>query len=402
MKIAVLTHYIHPDVFTNSRLLMDVARGIAKHGHEVTFLSASPTSKEVEPELPAGVSVKRHWAPKLDRQGIKRRLIISATVSVLVFIRLLFNRKPDVILVDTVMPFQGLCIWAISRLRGHKYVYLATEIFPDAAVALGVLRPGGTMSRIWDFTNRLVYGRAVAVIVIGPRLRHKVARHLDRGIDSPKLHVVHNWADPNEIKPISKSDNWWVKEQGLEGKFIVLYSGNMGLSHDLGTLIEAADELRDEKKLSIVLIGEGPSKSKLVTEAKRRSLKNVVFLPYQPAEILPFSLTSGDLSVVTLSTEMEKLTIPSKLYPAMAGGQAILALMGPGTEVGEMVLEHEIGIRVTQGDVTGLVSELKRLLTEPRKVNEMKLQARKVFEKNYTRERSVGAYIRILESVANS
>ena len=381
---------------------MDAARGFVDRGHKVTLLAASSISKGSEPQFPTDLSIKRHWVPGLDRRGIKRRLLLSATVALLVFFRLLFSRKPDVILVDTVMPLQGLCVWAISRLRGHKYVYLATEIFPDAAIALGVLKSDGPIARIWDFTNRLVYGRARAVIVIGPRLRHKVARHIEDGIGNPKLRFVHNWANPDEIKPVPKSENWWVKEQGLEGKFIVLYSGNMGLSHDLGTLIEAADVLRDQDNLKIVLIGGGPSKAWLATEVERRQLPNVVFLPYQPVDVLPFSLTSGDLSVVTLAPRMDALTIPSKLYPAMAAGQAILALMGPGTEVGEMTLEHEIGIRVTQGDVDGMVSELKRLLADPDKVEHMKRRSRKIFEENYTREHSVNTYVSILEEVCHS
>ena len=400
MKIAVLTHDIHPDVFTNSRLLMDAAHGFVDRGHEVTFYSATPASKKPPPDLPAGISIRRHWSPKLDRRGVKRRLANSVTVGLLIFMRLLFSRRPDVMLVDTTSPFLGPCAWAISRLRGHRYVYLATELYPDAAVALGFLSDDGLIKRIWDFSNRFVYGRADGVIVIGPRLRQKVARHLDRGVEAPKLHVVHNWADPVELIPIPKSENWWLKEQGLEGKFIVLYSGNMGLSHDLRTLIGAAEILIDRDDLRFVLIGEGPSKRGLVSEVEHLGLKTVVFLPHQPVEVLPYSLSSGDLSVVTLSPEMDQLTIPSKLYPAMAAGQAILALIGPDTDVGEMVTGHDIGIRITQGDAVALASELTRLLDHPELVQGFKSRARKVFEENFTREKSIDSYLDILEKAA--
>ena len=150
-------------------------------------------------------------------------------------------------------------------MRGHRYVYLATELYPDAAVALGFIRSGGIIERIWDYSNRLVYGRASQVIVIGPRLREKVARHLEGGVEAPKLNVVHNWADPTEIRPVIKSENWWLTEHGLDDKFIVLYSGNIGLSHDLGTLISVAEILSDRDDLRIVVIGEGPHKAILVS-----------------------------------------------------------------------------------------------------------------------------------------
>jgi len=204
------------------------------------------------------------------------------------------------------------------------------------------------------------------------------------------------------MKPVEKSDNWWVNEQGLEGKFIVLYSGNMGLSHDLGTLIDAAEILKDRDDLRIVLIGQGPSKQKLVASAEEKNLANVMFLPYQPVEVLPFSLTSGDLSVVTLAPKMDHLTIPSKLYPAMAGGQAILALMGPGTDVGEMVIEYDIGIRVTQGDAIALADELIRLLDDPELVQSLKSRSLRVFEENFTREKSISSYLSILEEASGS
>ncbi len=402
MKIAVLTHDMHPDVFTNSRLLLDAAHGFAEAGHEVTFYSASPSSNDPEPEFPTGISVLRHWSPKFDRVGIKRRLTNSAVVAFLIFIRLLFTRRPTVMLVDTTSSFMGPCAWAISRARGHRYVYLATELYPDAAVALGVIRQGGIVDRVWDFSNRLVYGRASRVIVIGERLRQKVARHINGGAYADKLRVVHNWSDPDKIKPVEKSENWWVKEQGLEDKFVVLYSGNMGLSHDLGTLIDAAEMLKDREELRVVLIGQGPSKEKLVADAEAKDLKNVVFLPYQSVEVLPFSLSSGDLSVVTLAPKMDALTIPSKLYPAMAAGQAILALMRAGTDVGEMVVEYGIGIRATQGDAVSLANELVKFLDDPEMVQVLKTRSRSVFEENFTRDMSIGTYLDILEEASKS
>lgn len=391
---------MHPDVFTNSRLLLDAASGFAERGHDVVFYSASPSSKEAGPEFPAGISVKRHWSPRFDRVGIKRRLTNSAIVAFFIFVRLLFTRKPDVMLVDTTSSFLGPCAWAISRIRGHRYVYLATELYPDAAVALGVIGSGGIIDRIWDYSNRRVYGRASRVIVIGELLRHKVARHISGGAGAEKLKVVHNWSDPDEITPVEKSENWWSKEQGLDDKFIVLYSGNMGLSHDLGTLIDAAEILRDRDDLRIVLIGQGPSKAKLVESAEAKQLTNVVFLPYQPFDVLPFSLSSGDLSVVTLAPKMDELTIPSKLYPAMAAGQAILALMSPNTDVGKMAVEYEMGIQVTQGDAEGMADQLVELLDDPEKLRRLKMQARTVFEENFTREKSVDSYLDILKEAS--
>ena len=106
--------------------------------------------------------------------------------------------------------------------------------------------------------------------------------------------------------------------------------------------------------------------------------------------------------MVRLATGMDQLTIPRKLYPAMAAGQAILALTGPGTDVGEMVIEYDIGIRVTQGDSEGMAKELVSLLNDPERVLSLKSHSRMVFEQNFTRKISIGLYLEILDKAVKS
>jgi colanic acid biosynthesis glycosyl transferase WcaI len=399
-RIAIMMHDFHPNETTNARLLLDCASAMMDRGYQIEVYAAQPKPSVARNEVMSGVKVRRFFSPQRDHRKVIGRLINTFTVSFLMFWRLLFVPRPAVLLVDTTSPFIGPVAWLLHVLRGWKYVYLATELYPDAAVALGYLKNRGIIDRIWDASNRLVYGAASSVIVIGPLLRDRVARHLPGGAEDPRLVVIHNWADGNSIKPVPIKDNPFRQEHGWGDKIVILYSGNMGLSHDLETVVSAAGKVRDLERIQFVFIGNGPKRAILTQMTADLDLENVAFLPYQPTEVLPFSLSSGDLSIVTLGSGMDRLTIPSKLYPALAAGQAILALSGEDTDLGGIVTEYGFGVRITPGAVDDLASMLRTVDADNGTLKEMKRRAREAFETEFTREISTSAYAEVLRRAA--
>jgi len=211
------------------------------------------------------------------------------------------------------------------------------------------------------------------------------------------VEVIHNWADGQFIVPRSKEENWFAQKYGLVGKTVVLYSGNMGLFHDLETIIEAADRLQGLEDLVFLFIGGGGKKEKLVQMAKQRGLKNVKFLPYQPRDHLPYSLTAGDIGVVTLERGVEGFCVPSKLYSYLAAGQAILALVGKDSEVADIIEKFECGIRIDQGDIEGVVNALARWRNDLSLLERMKRNARNCFEQHFTKDQAIARYHEILK-----
>jgi len=326
-------------------------------------------------------------------------LINSFFVCVGIFITLVFFRRKTLILVDTTSPFQGPITWISSKIRKHKYIYLATEFYPDAAIALGFLKKNSLVNYLWEYSNRRVYSSASYVIVIGERLRNNVARYFEDGINDSNLVVIHNWADTEKINPIKPKENYFRKDLGLSEKIVILYSGNLGLSHDLSTLIKAADNLRKDEKIIFLIIGEGPQKIIIESEIKKLNLSNIILMPYQSEDVLPYSLSSGDFSVVTLNQSMDKLTVPSKLYPAMAAGQAIIALFSEETDISDIVKENNAGIVVEQGDYENFAREISRLSNNKVLLNTMKDNSRKTVKEKYSKDLCVGRYIELLESV---
>jgi glycosyltransferase involved in cell wall biosynthesis len=176
----------------------------------------------------------------------------------------------------------------------------------------------------------------------------------------------------------------------------------MGLFHDVETLIEAARRVQDHPEILFLFIGGGGKQDALVESVKKWRLGNVQVLPYQPREDLPYTLTCGDLSAVTLARGMEGLSVPAKLYTALAAGQAILAVMGEGSDVAEIIRECRCGVRIDQGDAEGLVKALLRCLQEPLLLAEMKANARRCLEEHFTLGHAVQQYHEIFSRIGTS
>jgi glycosyltransferase involved in cell wall biosynthesis len=264
------------------------------------------------------------------------------------------------------------------------------------AVKLGYLSEKGLIAKIWERVNRAIYSRADFIAVLGEYMEKEVRKKLK---DPGKIRVIHNWADKDFIKPIKKEENWFCEKYGLEKRLVVLYSGNIGLFHDLETVILAANRVKDKRDIVFVFIGEGGKKAKLMKMVEDLKLNNVLFLSYQPKENLPLSLTSGDISVVSLEKGIEGLAVPSKLYTSLAAGQAILGLVGEKSEIADVIKKYNCGFRVDQGDVEGLIKILERLYNDQKLLNEMKSNARKCFEENFDKAMAIDKYFEIVREV---
>ena len=392
----LITNDFHPDVTTNARLLNDVVTEYSNNYGEIEILCSKPRNKIPHKFDSKNIIIKRFWSPNLEKSSVSGRLFNSLFVCFGILMFLIF-KKSSLILVDTTSPFQGPVVWLASKFRKHKYIYLATEFYPDAAIALGFIKEKSFIHKLWEISNKKVYGSASKVIVIGERLKNNVSRYFNDGVEDSKIVVIHNWADTEKIKPIESEKNYFRKNLKLDNKIVILYSGNLGLSHDLSTLVDAAKILINNDKIVFLIIGEGPQKEKILSSINKHNLTNIILLPYQSEDVLPFSLSSGDFSVVTLNQAMDQLTVPSKLYPAMAAGQAIIALFSENTDISDIVKENNAGIVVEQGDHENFVREISRLSNNEYLLKEMKKNSRVAVNNKYSRKISVRKYLDLFE-----
>jgi len=263
---------------------------------------------------------------------------------------------------------------------------LIWDIYPDHLVRVGWLRGGGVMARFWRYLNRKAMLRASAVITIGDAMERALYGHLRLSVSNANIRVIPNWADTELLKPMKKSNNSFAVEQQETARLTVLYSGNIGRTHGLLSLIRAAESLKDNVSVSFLIVGDGLGLMELKHGVARAGLVNVKFLPYQPWERLPEVLAAGDVAVVSQAPGTEALSIPSKTYSYMAAGCALLGICEESSELGRLIVENGIGLVAPHCDPTRLVSHVERFSRDSGFLATCRANSRALAEREYGSE----------------
>jgi glycosyltransferase involved in cell wall biosynthesis len=288
-------------------------------------------------------------------------------------------------------------MWLVCRIRGWGYTYIVYDLYPDYLAELEYIKTGGVIDRVWGTLQRRAFLAAKHVVALGPRMKERISTNAGPTFDTAKIRIIHNWEDPEFIEPMDKSENWFSQEHDLVDPFSILYSGNIGDFHDLETLIEAAAHLREEDA-KFLIIGEGDNKETIVSLADELGVKgdSVAFLPYQPWDDLPYSLTSADISVVTVREETEGICVSSKLYTAMAAGTPVLIIAQPSDDEAQIVEQFDAGLQATPGNPDEVVTAIETWMANPELVEVQGENARNAFESHFTKNKSVEKYYEML------
>jgi len=295
-------------------------------------------------------------------------------------------------------PFLGLIGVLFKLVRRQKYIVLVYDIYPDLLVGLNQLR-NGIVVNIWDFLNCLVYRHSSKIITIGEDMAQRLKKKFDvRKADAREIICMPCWADINTIQPKQKTDNWFAVKYGLLGKTIVLYSGNMGNTHDIESIVEVVKQLKGESKIHFLIIGEGAKWSFIEKSINDYRLQNITLLPFQPEEVLPYSLSAGDIGIVAYQQGTEGCMIPSKTYYYMSAGLAILVTCVKETDLSEMVKEQKCGVHVKSGDVERMKRVILEMNNDHVVLEKYKKAARETAEKLYSRT-NTRMYIETLRTI---
>ena len=333
------------------------------------------------------------------KNSIRGKVLNSATFFLGAVRKFLDFPRDAVVLVVTNPPFLSFLPYLLSFFRKQKYVCLIHDVYPDIAARYGYLRKGGISYRLWDKVNRSVLRGAVAVIVLGRDMEERIREKLDRS-EWGKIRVIPNWSDEDAIFPLAKEENPFLKEISIApSTFLVQYSGNMGLSHDMETIIEAASLLRD-LPIQFLFIGGGGKREKIGKMAADLGLENVRFFPYQPKEKLRYSLACSDVSLVCLDRGVEGMSVPSKYYGILASGRPVIALMAENSEVAMSIRESGCGYVVPPEDPDALAERIRYLFDHPDVAREMGKKSRESLERSYSRRIVARKYLELLREVS--
>ena len=221
----------------------------------------------------------------------------------------------------------------------NTYDILVYDLYPDALEEYGYVSSKSLIYKIWTRANRKVFANARKIITLSEGMKGKVAKYAgNRPVD-----VVPIWTDNSFLQPIPKAENPFVEQWGLEDKFVVMYSGNLGKTHPVEVLFYLAEELQDQKELFFLIIGGGHKFKKLQALIEESELKNIRLLEWQPVESIPYTLNVGNIGVVTLDANASNLSVPSKTFDLMSIGVPILAVASENSELSRLLDEHQAG-----------------------------------------------------------
>jgi glycosyltransferase involved in cell wall biosynthesis len=386
------------------QLLTELAEDlVAEHGCEVTVIAGRPITvagsgsawKLVAGESHNGVGILRANGTRLRPRAFVNRALNYVSYFFSAAIGSFRVGRPDVVVSLTDPPIVGLlALWTAKR-TGAKFLFLCEDIFPEVAVLLEDFH-NDFVNRTLDGINRYLLKRADAIVALGDRMRRRLVE--EKGADPGKIAIVHNWADCRAIAPGAK-DNAFSRAHGLAGKFVVMHSGNLGLSQNLDVVIDAATKLRDRRDLVFALVGDGTKREALQRTAAERGLDNVRFFPYQPKAQLEESFAAADVFLVSLKPGIEGYIVPSKVYGILAAGRPYIAATDPSCEAAEIVRAHRCGLVAAPGDAADLAAKVQTLCDNRSEAAAMGARAREA-ALQFDRRTAVKAYQMLFERIA--
>ena len=387
MRILLLNQFFWPDSSATSQLLTDLARGLRDRGHEVFAIAADVGyAPSALGEAPPDVTVYRVKALPFVRGRVGRVLsylsfYISATL------RGLTIPRPDLVLTLTTPPLLSLLGTILKLFRGSRHFIWEMDVYPDVAVDLEYFQAGGLADRLTGAVADLSRRRADGILSLGECMRDRLVR---RGIPAEKISVAENWADGNAIHPMPRARS--------DGKLVLLYSGNLGLAHDLGTVTEAIAALSKSAsdRFRFLFVGSGGRRQELEDFCRSHNIRSVEMRPYAQRASLSESLSAGDIGLVTQREICCGSVVPSKVYGLLAAGKPILFIGPENATPAQIVKRFRCGWHISCGDVPSLVGLLEHLADHPEEVSRAGANARETLLQHYDLRLGVGRICQLL------
>ena len=290
-------------------------------------------------------------------------------------------RKPDLVITLTTPPFLSL-IGRLMKLRGCRHYLWEMDLYPDVAVDVELLKPDAWSTRLLRRVAGAVRSGAHGVIVPGDCMRDRLA-----GVAWNKIHVAENWADGSIVHP---------GPYRKDGNLRLLYSGNLGIAHEVETISGAMEALRADSHFRFVFVGYGFRRKALEEWCASRGLENVSFQAYRERSKFSESLAAGDVGLITLKAACSGSVVPSKVYPLMAAARPFLFIGPHSATPARLIRRFQCGWHIENEDVEGLVALLRVLHSNPALIQQAGQRARDAFLEFYDRPVGVARLSKII------
>jgi glycosyltransferase involved in cell wall biosynthesis len=411
LRVLVLNQFFWPDVAATAQHAFDLARYLRSHGDEVSAIASRSIYGQTgsalpEEEIADGIAIHRVTSSVFGKRGVIFRSFDFLFFNVACLFKAVSLPRHDVVICLTTPPFIALVGIFLRWMKGTRFVFWTMDLYPDVPLAAGVIKRGSIVHWVFDRLDRFCLRRADLVVVLGRCMRDKVLRN---GVDPLKLVTIAPWADPSEVpnvparrfsesmdsavarrvtggeaRPSVVNDNRYRAEWEIGDRFVIEYSGNCGVGHDVSSVCDAMLALRDDDSIRWVIVGGGLAWPRIEEFIRRHQIPNVILRPYQPRAHLGDLIALGDAHLVLVADGFEGLLIPSKFYGVMAAGRPTIYIGPEETEVARVIREEECGFVIPNSDPSRLVAAIERLRRDPVTSLSMGLRGRRALERSYS------------------
>jgi len=399
-KLWIISELYYPETTSTGYILTQIAEGLAARGLVVNVLCSQPTysSRGVrapKKEVHNAVAIYRSWGTTLNKDVLFFRLINLLTITISLFANVLWHIKRfDSVLVVTNPPSLPYFVAFSCWLRRANCILLIHDLYPNLLVAIGKISSKNLFVRLMNKINQMLFCSVKHVVVIGRDMQALIASKFAK---NEGVSVITNWADVDQVVPITKEQNILLSELRLKEKFILEYAGNIGYPNDVESIVESATQLSEESGICFLFIGSGAKKQWLETEVTRRMLSNVVILPSRSRGDQINFLNACDVALVSLVDGMKGISVPSRIYNILAAGKPIIAITELETELALVVAEENIGWIVPPNNHQQLVKVIKEASENRERLLEMGRRARSVAETKYSFKNKLNSFQALLQ-----
>lgn len=406
-KLLIYAHYYIPDVASTGQILRELAEGMI-HEFDITIVCVVPSytgkvadeykKKMFYKEEINGVKVIRIRVPEFSKSNKLSRVKNILSYFIGAMIATFKVGKMDYVYSISQPPILGgvLGVWG-KWMKQAKYIYNIQDFNPEQTMAVGYSKNKLVLKAMMMF-DKFSCRQADKVIVVGRDMVETLKGRF-KGRKVPNHTFINNWIDEKEIYPLPADHEKVVafkEKYGLQDKFIIMYSGNLGLYYDLENLMNVIEKFKDRNDVVFAFIGEGTIRESLVQYKEKNNLQNVRFIPYQDKSDLIYSLNAGDVHWCLNAKGIKGVSVPSKLYGIIAAGKPILGALEEGSEARLIIEETQCGYVTEPGNYNEVEKLIQRFLDEKdsNKLTKMSERGREYLVENLTKDVSINKYIK--------
>jgi glycosyltransferase involved in cell wall biosynthesis len=394
MRILYLSQYFPPEAGATQSRAYEMASNWVRLGHTVTMITEVPNhpsgiippayrGKLFERSPLDGIDVIRVWVATSPVKNFRSRMLFYLSYMVNAFLAGLFLARGhfDLIYASSPPLFVGGAALALSWLKRTPMVFEVRDLWPESAVALGELRnPKAIALATW--LEEACYQRAGLVVAVTESISQNIHK---RGVNARKIIIIPNGANVDLFTFLPDEREQIRRELGLEDSFVAIYAGIHGVAQGLETLVEAARLLQDLPEIVILMIGDGPEKSKLQALAERYSCTSLLMLEEKPRSQIPAYLSASDVSLIPLrKIELFKGVLPSKLFDAWACARPVISSVDG--EARGLLEATQGGWFIPPEDPAALANTLKQIKSQPEICRQYGKNGRQLTIQNYSRK----------------